>query len=82
MTDTRKALMHKLQQYDFMLKELQLYLDTHPNCANGLAAFEKYTRLRNDAAAEYNARFSPVTVDANPNLQHWQWVDEPFPWEV
>lgn len=82
MTDSCKALMNKLQQYDFVLKELQLYLDTHPNCSNGLAAFEKYVKLRNDAAAEYNARFSPITADSSSDFHRWQWVDEPFPWEV
>lgn len=82
MNESRKALMRKIQQYDFVLKELQLYLDTHPNCSNALAAYEKYARLSRDAKNEYNSRFCPITAEYSANSNHWQWVDEPFPWEV
>ena len=43
-------LLRKIQQYDFSLKELNLYLDTHPDCRRALAMFRKYQKLRTDAA--------------------------------
>lgn len=78
----QNALMTKIKQYDFTLKELNLYLDTHPNCRRALAMFQKYRKLREDAVKEYNEKFGPITPEQNLNTQHWAWIDEPFPWEV
>ena len=80
--NTRKMLMQKIMQYDFALKELNLYLDTHPNCRRALAAFEKYKKLRSDVVSEYTQKYGPITPDQNTNTQRWQWIDDPFPWEV
>ncbi|MBO5164677.1 MAG: spore coat protein CotJB [Ruminococcus sp.] len=78
----QSLLMKKIMQYDFTLKELNLYLDTHPNCRRALAMFQKFRKLREDAVREYNEKFGPITPEQNINAQRWQWVDAPFPWEV
>lgn len=78
----QSALMTKIKQYDFTLKELNLYLDTHPNCRRALAMFQKYRKLREEAVREYNEKFGPITPEQNLNTQRWAWIDEPFPWEV
>ena len=39
----QELLLRSLQQCDFTLYELQLYLDTHPNCKR---AMEKYGPIR------------------------------------
>lgn len=80
--NTQSALMSKIKQYDFTLKELNLYLDTHPNCRRALAMFQKYRKLREEAVREYNEKFGPITPEQNLNTQRWAWIDEPFPWEV
>ena len=48
MENKRRQLMYAIQMYDFYLYELQLYLDTHPTCRNGLFAFRRYKELRED----------------------------------
>lgn len=80
--NTQTLLMDKIKQYDFTLKELNLYLDTHPNCRRALAMFQKFRMLREDAVREYNENFGPITPEQNTNTQRWQWIDDPFPWEV
>ncbi len=80
--NTQSALMTKIKQYDFTLKELNLYLDTHPDCRRALAMFQKYRKLREEAVREYNEKFGPITPEQNLNTQRWAWIDEPFPWEV
>ncbi|SEK98041.1 spore coat protein JB [Ruminococcus sp. YRD2003] len=79
--DPRSSLLKKIKQYDFTLKELNLYLDTHPNCSRALAMFDKYRKLREEAVADYNNRFGPLTPEQNRNLQNWDWVSDPWPWE-
>ena len=66
----RKMLMNKIKKYDFALKELNLYLDTHPNCRRALAMFKKYKELRSAAMDEYVCKFGPVTPDQNNDRIH------------
>lgn len=77
----KNILMKKIQQYDFTLKELNLYLDTHPYCRNALAMFAKYRKLRESAVTEYTRKFGIITPEQNTNLESWDWIDDPFPWE-
>lgn len=77
----RRLLLNKIKKYDFTLKELNLYLDTHPNCQRALAMFNKYKELRQNAVDEYVRRFGPVTPEQNNDMQHWTWIDDPWPWE-
>ena len=77
----QKMLLGKIKKYDFTLRELNLYLDTHPNCRRGLAMFKKYKELRCGAVEEYTKKFGPLTPDQNSDMQHWNWIDDPWPWE-
>ena len=77
----RQVLLKKIKEYDFSLKELDLYLDTHPNCRKALALFAKYKALREKAVSEYTQRFGPLTPEQNSNTEHWDWIDDPWPWE-
>ncbi len=77
----RRALLNKIKKYDFTLKELNLYLDTHPECRRALAMFRRYKELRKKAIDEFNDRFGPLTPEQVTNGEHWLWTDDPWPWE-
>lgn len=77
----RSELLMKIQKYDFALKELNLYLDTHPHCRRALTLFNKYKKLKSDAEAEFNNLFAPLTPVQNNSAEHWHWVSDPWPWE-
>ena len=77
----KEMLLKAIKKYDFALKELNLYLDTHPNCRRALAMLRKYSELRSKAAAEYSARFGPIVPEQSDSDQHWTWIDDPWPWE-
>ena len=77
----RNMLLSRIKKYDFALKELNLYLDTHPNCRRALAMFNEYKKLRNDAVSEFTQKFGPLTPEENADSQHWNWIDDPWPWE-
>ena len=53
----RNMLLDRIRQYSFTLKELNLYLDTHPNCRNALNMFKKYKKLHEEAVNDYISRF-------------------------
>ena len=77
----QKMLLSKIKKYDFTLKELNLYLDTHPNCRRGLAMFQKYRKLRENAVDEYTRKFEPLTPEQVNSSERWTWTDDPWPWE-
>lgn len=77
----KTRLMKKIKEYDFALKELNLYLDTHPNCRRALTLFKKYRDLRKKSVEEYISKFGPITPEQSNDDQHWSWIDEPWPWE-
>lgn len=77
----RNMLLNKIQKYDFALKELNLYLDTHPGCRRALALFDKYRNIKQAAEAEFVKKFGPLTPEQINDSQHWSWIDSPWPWE-
>lgn len=76
-----KMLLNAIQMYDFYLYELQLYLDTHPVCQNGLAAFRKYKELRDKAVSAYNQQYGPITAVQSDCDNQFSWAAGPWPWE-
>lgn len=81
MNEQRK-LYRMIQQVSFVLYETGLYLDTHPNCRQALAYFQRYnTRLR-ELTERYESRYGPLIMyGQNANSNQWQWVGSPWPWE-
>lgn len=77
----KKKLLYMIKKYDFSLKELNLYLDTHPNCRRALALFKQYKSLREKALNEYISKFGPITPEQSADKSHWSWIDDPWPWE-
>ncbi len=77
----KKALLMKIKKYDFTLKELNLYLDTHPDCRRALAMFRKYKDLRSSAVDEYVSRYGPLVPEQSDDTGRWSWIDDPWPWE-
>ena len=77
----KNKLFNAIQQYGFALDEIRIYLDTHPNCKNGLEYFQKYKKLQQEAISEYNRLYGPLTSEQVESREKWTWIDEPWPWE-
>lgn len=76
----REIMMKKLSSYHFMIDDLQLYLDTHPND-------EKTIKKINEISAEYlplkekfEKLYGPLTANEN-SANRWRWIKAPWPWE-
>lgn len=77
----KNSLLKRIQMYDFIVNEMILYLDTHPNDQRGLAYFKKYNDLNNKAHAEYAMAYGPLMPSQANSTERWTWVDAPWPWE-
>lgn len=75
------TLLTAIQMYDFYLLELQLYLDTHPTCQKGLAAYRKYRELKESAVKMYNEKYGPLLPMQSRAESCFEWAAGPWPWE-
>lgn len=78
----REKLLKKVQYYSFAVVEASLYLDTHPDCKEALAYYNKYKKLCEEAKAEFESKFGPLSITSDANNECWHWVDAPWPWEL
>ena len=78
----REKLLSRVQMYDFALVEAIEYLDGHPNNAAALDYYSKMRTAFDQAAAEYEDRFGPLTArEVDTRGGRWTWIDDPWPWE-
>jgi spore coat protein JB len=79
---SRTELLRRIQQLEFALVELNLYLDNHPTNRKAIDDFnsfqEDYMRLKKEYEAKFRMFANFGNSKADPS---WSWVDEPWPWE-
>lgn len=82
---TREEKMSRLAVVSFAINDLTLYLDTHPDCPNGLALFRELLDERLTLLSEFAGEFYPLTqtsiVTGNYDSNQYGWPEGPMPWE-
>lgn len=80
----RCKLRRKIHEFDFSIKEMELYLDVHPRNRKALALLEELRKKRAALVEAYEQRFGPyiVTTKDVPAHECWRWIDSPWPWEL
>ncbi|MGQ3482019.1 spore coat protein CotJB [Paenibacillus sp. TY11] len=77
------ALLEKLQAVDFVLVELNLYLNTHPDDLQAIEQFNKLTQERTAIANEYQLLYGPLQNFGRAYSKYpWEWSEAPWPWQV
>lgn len=77
----KESLMRCLMQTNFILDDMKLYLDTHPNDKEGMEIFENARIKRNEYLRQYESKFGPITADSASTCGRWDWIDNPWPWQ-
>jgi spore coat protein JB len=76
-------LMEQLQTVDFVLVELTLYLDTHPDDTEAVNQFNQYAKDRRRIKKLFESQFGPLIQFGNSYSGYpWNWKDSPWPWQV
>lgn len=70
----------ELQALEFVVLELGLYLDTHPDDTEAFELFKQYGAMERAARAEYESRFGPLTKASAATGDRFRWLQEPWPW--
>ncbi|ACV63763.1 CotJB protein [Desulfofarcimen acetoxidans DSM 771] len=83
MDKERLAKLKCIMELEFTAIDLNLFLDTHPNDRRALAHFEKTVMELGKEKREYEERYGPLTFYSGAsNKNYWQWIEEPWPWEI
>lgn len=78
---SQKELMERIQMLNFVLVDVNLYLDTHPNDKEALAYFNKYNAMYQKEKNEYEMKYGPLTAGGTNDTNNWSWIDTPWPWQ-
>ena len=70
----------ELQALEFVVLELALYLDTHPEDAEAFTLFRQYAAMEKAAKAAYESKFGPLTKSAAASCEKYRWLQDPWPW--
>ena len=77
-------MMRKIQELDFSIIDLNLFLDTHPNCSEALELFTKLSATSKSLKNDYQAKYGPLYVTKSKNSTPFEWVNTCYkwPWEM
>ena len=79
--DQKDNLLYKVQMYTFALKDLNLYLDTHPTDQNILVEYQKIKRQLEEAKKEYERNYGVICSSDVTSNDKWTWINNPWPWD-
>lgn len=65
----------------FVKNELELYLDTHPDCKIALDYYYKTVAELKKLTEQYENTVGPLTAMGVMSPDKWTWVKEPWPWQ-
>ena len=80
--------MLEIQKISFVMDDLRLYLDTHPDEQEALTMLKDILKRRKQAMSEFASRFYPLTMDCmaelyerEPSSACYCWQKGAAPWE-
>ncbi|MCD4642475.1 hypothetical protein AR454_00995 [Bacillus mycoides] len=80
---SRENLLLQIQQLEFFLLELQLYLDTHPSDEGALMQFNKYSKTLQQLKLKFDKKYGPLLgFGFSESKNTWKWIDNPWPWQI
>ena len=61
---------------------MHVYLDTHPENAEAIASYKKYSRRADELMAQYEKKYGPLTSGDTLGNNSFDWINSPWPWET
>ena len=71
----------QIRALSFVKEELELYLDTHPDCTTALDYYHQTLAALKILTEKYEITESPLTASGVTNTERWSWVDGAWPWQ-
>jgi spore coat protein JB len=81
--DNYYRLLKEIQAVDFVLVELNLYLDTHPYDYQAIQQYNDYVRKSMELKHSFQTLYGPLMHFGHSYAgTPWNWDDTPWPWQV
>lgn len=81
--DEYYQLLEEIQAADFVLVELTLYLDTHPEDTYALQQFNQFATYSQQLKQVFESKFGALQQYGNSFTDaNWSWGKGPWPWQV
>ena len=77
----KRRCLKELMSYDFILTELNLYLNSHPYDKNALKMHSEISDKAETLRKNFTNTFGPLTAANSKNSEKWEWIQGPWPWE-
>lgn len=71
----------ELMALDFVVQELKLYLDTHPEDEEAFQALKTCIRLSMEGQRRYVEQYGPISFDDVRFDDTYTWLNAPWPWQ-
>ena len=71
----------ELMALDFVIDELELYLDTHPEDTEAFALYQNLLALRKEARERYIRLYGVINQCDQLGQDAYTWLKDPWPWE-
>lgn len=78
----RCKLLEKISVLEFVIADLKLFLDTHPNEQEALNAYGKYVDEVRELRTQYTAFYGPLQAEDYVPEANWAWINDPWPWDI
>ncbi len=77
----REQLLRDIGMAGFVVTELVLYLDTHPDDRRAMEFFNHYNRIKMQMEREFSQKYFPLNTGLADCSKEWRWGMAPLPWE-
>ena len=71
----------ELMALGFVIKELNLYLDTHPKDRDALMMLQSMNKLMAEGTEKYTRMYGPITISNIVSGDEFTWINNPWPWD-
>ena len=81
----KKSMLFQITCISFVLDDLTLYLDTHPDCVKGLNLYKECHQRREALIKDFSSNYYPLNRDSIDESEAakapFNWNIGPMPWE-
>ncbi|MDQ0213724.1 spore coat protein JB [Oikeobacillus pervagus] len=75
--------LQELQAVDFVVIELALYLDTHPDDMDAIRQYNAFVQKSIKLKNNFEKNYGSLTSFGYSFSRHpWDWKEAPWPWQV
>lgn len=78
--DGKCEMMKKIQEMSFAIVDLNLFLDTHPDCEQALELFKKLAASLKSLRSDYQSKYGPLYATESSDKTPFAWVKEDYKW--